>query len=188
MLQVGWVISKGEFGDLRRHGVGEWLGELRHQVSADFGDHLGAHVQDLTHPFLLDVVCHHLVEWSEPGVLLFGDAAHPMSPVGAQGINIALRDALVAANHLAPVLRRGGTPLEVAAACRRVRDERLPEVKVIQSLQRLLPRVIFQRTPWSRFLVGQVAPLLNRVGLLPLLAGAGAQRVTQGTSRVELRV
>jgi len=39
-----------------------------------------------------------------------------MSPVGAQGINIALRDALVAANHLCPVLARGSSPAEVDAA------------------------------------------------------------------------
>jgi 2-polyprenyl-6-methoxyphenol hydroxylase-like FAD-dependent oxidoreductase len=187
-LQLGWVIAKGEFGDLRRRGVAEWIEQLRENVSPDLAAHLKEHADALADPFLLDVVCHHLLEWSAPGLLLFGDAAHPMSPVGAQGINIALRDAVVAANHLVPVLRRGGTPLELAAACRRVRDERLPEVKVIQSLQQLMPRVIFQRTPWSRFLVGRVAPLLDRLGLLPLLVGAGARRFTQGTTRVELRV
>jgi len=187
-LQVGWVIDKGAFGDLRRRGIDEWLVQLQGNVSPDFAAHLGAHTRDMTQPFLLDVVCYHLAEWSAPGVLLFGDAAHPMSPVGGQGINIALRDALVAANHLVPVLRRGGTPLEVEAACRRVRDERMAEVKVIQSLQRLMPRVIFQRTPWSRFLVGRVAPLLSGIGLLPLIAGAGASRFTQGVTHVELQV
>ena len=187
-LQVGWVIAKGEFGELRRRGVEEWLAELQRNVSPDFADHLKAHQDELVHPFLLDVVCDRLTEWSEPGLLLFGDAAHPMSPVAGQGINIALRDALVAANHLVPVLRGGGTPLEVAAACRRIRDERLPEVKTIQTMQQLLPRVLFQRTPWSRFLVGRVGPALLRVGLLPLMARSAARRFTHGTTGVELRV
>ncbi|MGH0028231.1 MAG: FAD-dependent oxidoreductase [Myxococcota bacterium] len=187
-LQVGWVIAKGEFGELKAQGVEDWLDALRGHVSQDLAVQLDACRDSLVHPFLLDVECHHLVEWSSPGVLLFGDAAHPMSPVAGQGINIALRDALVAANHLVPVLRRGGTPLEVAAACRSIRDERLPEVKTIQAMQRLMPRVLFQRTPWSRFLVGRVAPLLAGVGLLPLMARQAAGRFTQGTTQVELRV
>ena len=187
-LQVGWVISKGEFGELKQRGVEVWLDELRENVPPDFADHLASCRGDLAHPFLLDIVCYHLTEWSAPGVLLFGDAAHPRTPAGGQGFNIALRDALVAANQLVPVLSRGGSSLEVEAACRRIRDERLPEVRTIQTMQRLTPRVLFQRTPWSRFLVGRVAPMLERAGLRQLIAGFGASRFTQGTTRVELSV
>ena len=77
---------------------------------------------------------------------------------------------------------------ELEAACRRIRDERLPEVRTIQAMQRLMPRVLFQRTAASRFLVGRIAPLLARLGLLQLLAGFGAGRFTQGTTKVELSV
>jgi 2-polyprenyl-6-methoxyphenol hydroxylase-like FAD-dependent oxidoreductase len=187
-LQIGWVIEKGAFGALRRRGIDEWMNELADHVSPDLGDHLRAHGDDVTDPFLLDVLCDHLLEWSAPGLLLLGDAAHPMSPVAAQGLNIALRDSLVAANHLTPVLVRGGSSLEVETACRRVRDERLPEVQTIQQMQRMAPRVLFQRSPWSRLLVGRIAPVLARLGVLERLAGAGARRFTLGTTQVELRV
>src|SRR5260370_8138878 len=73
-------------------------------VSNDLAAHLRANRDDVTHPFLLDVVCDRLTKWSAPGLLLLGDPSYPMSPVGGQGINIALRDALVAATHLYPPL------------------------------------------------------------------------------------
>ncbi len=72
--------------------------------------------------------------WQRPGLLLLGDAAHPMSPLRAQGINMALRDALVAARHLAPALRAGG-PAAIDAAAAAISAERLPEIRRIQQLQ-----------------------------------------------------
>src|SRR5439155_463815 len=84
--------------------------------SPDLAAHLRVEGRAITHPFLLDVVCDRLERWSLPGLLLLGDAAHPMSPVGAQGINIALRDALVAANHLGPALAGGAAPAALDAA------------------------------------------------------------------------
>ncbi|MCZ6890136.1 MAG: FAD-dependent oxidoreductase, partial [Gammaproteobacteria bacterium] len=103
-LQLGWVILKGTFGDLRSRGIEQWVEEMANHVSPDFADHLRAHRNAVQKPFLLDVVSDCVDRWSTPGVLVIGDAAHTMSPVGAQGINIALRDAIVAANHLLPVL------------------------------------------------------------------------------------
>ena len=89
---------------------------------------------------LLDVICGRLTEWTVPGLLLIGDAAHPMSPVGGQGVNIALRDALVAANHLVPVLASGGGGTAIDAAARRVRDmsagRRLSPPKTCKSISR----------------------------------------------------
>jgi 2-polyprenyl-6-methoxyphenol hydroxylase-like FAD-dependent oxidoreductase len=72
--------------------------------------------------------------WQRPGLLLLGDAAHPMSPLRAQGINMALRDAVVAARRLAPPLRQGDlTALDASLAV--IAAERLPEILRIQRLQ-----------------------------------------------------
>jgi len=156
-------------------------------VTPDLARHLESCRDALEHPFLLDVVCDHLERWSAPGVLLLGDAAHPMSPVGAQGINIALRDALVAANHLGPCLLAGGGPAELDAAAQRVVAERLPEVKTIQRIQQLPPRVLFQRTRASRLLVGGLLPLLTRSGLAAVLFRSSFRRFALGTADVKLR-
>jgi 2-polyprenyl-6-methoxyphenol hydroxylase-like FAD-dependent oxidoreductase len=186
-LQIGWVIEKGTFGELRRRGVAEWLAALCDAVSPDLAEHIERHRADVTDPFLLDVVCDRLEEWSAPGLLLLGDAAHPMSPVGGQGLNIALRDALVAANHLAPLAAGEPDPVATLAACRRIRDERLPEVRVIQGLQQLPPRFLFQRTAASRFTVRWLLPALARAGVLPLLIGFAARRFLFGATEVRLR-
>jgi 2-polyprenyl-6-methoxyphenol hydroxylase-like FAD-dependent oxidoreductase len=100
-------------------------------------------------------------------VLLLGDAAHTMSPVGGQGLNVALRDAIVAANHLVPVLREGATPESLDAAARAIEQERLPEISAIQRAQALPPRVIFSRAWWAE-------PLRRAIGLA-LQAGVGAR-------------
>jgi len=186
LLQIGWVIEKGSFGDLRAHGIEEWLSQLEGHVSPDLAEHLRRHRGALAHPFLLDVVCDHLDDWAAPGVLLLGDASHPMSPVGAQGINIALRDALVAANHLGPPLLAGAGAAELDAAARRVQQERLPEVRTIQRLQQLPPRVLFQRTAGSRLLLRHVLPPLARSGVAAVLFRSTFRRFALGTVPVKL--
>jgi 2-polyprenyl-6-methoxyphenol hydroxylase-like FAD-dependent oxidoreductase len=57
---------------------------------------------------LLTVAVDRLLDWSKPGLLCIGDAAHAMSPVGGVGINLAIQDAVAAANLLAAKLRAGG--------------------------------------------------------------------------------
>ncbi len=187
-LQIGWIIDKGSFGELRRRGVEGWLEEMAAHVSPDLAAHLHATRAAVTQPFLLDVVSDRLVRWTRPGLLLLGDAAHPMSPVGGQGINIALRDALVAANHLCPVLGRGAPPDEVDAAARRVEEERRAEVTVIQRMQQAPPRVLFGRTWWSARLVDGLLPLLVRTRLAGLAFGAVFRRFAQGITPVRLDV
>lgn len=78
-----------------------WLAEALTQ-------YLTTHSSAFQHPRLFSVTVGIAPHWSRPGLLLLGDAAHPMSPIRAQGINMALRDSIVAANHLVPVLGGNG--------------------------------------------------------------------------------
>ncbi len=160
---------------------------MAQHVGAELGAHLRANRTAVTHPFVLDVICDRLVRWTTPGLLLIGDAAHPMSPVGGQGINIALRDALVAANHLCPVLTRESTPSDIDAAAARVQEERLPEVSTIQRLQQDPPRLLFQSSPWSRLAL-RVLPLLVRMGVAQRLFGFTLRRLALGVTSVRLTV
>src|SRR5262249_17204402 len=121
-LWVGLTIQKGQYKDLRAVGPDVLTEELVRRTSPDLAAHLRANAEAPKHPGLLGVIAGRLESWAAPGLLLLGDAAHPMSPIGGQGINMALRDALVAANHLCPVLTRGAAA-DIDAAARRVAAE-----------------------------------------------------------------
>jgi 2-polyprenyl-6-methoxyphenol hydroxylase-like FAD-dependent oxidoreductase len=187
-LQVGWIIDKGSFGELRSRGIETWVEEMAENAGPELGDHLRRSAAQLVHPFVLDVVCYLLPVWTAPGVVLLGDAAHPMSPVGGQGINIALRDAMVAANHLVPVLRGAGAGGAAAdAAAQAFQQERYPEVETIQRMQRVPPRFIFQRSWWARLLMATL-PLLTRLEVGRRPPRAIVRRFMSGVTDVKLRV
>jgi 2-polyprenyl-6-methoxyphenol hydroxylase-like FAD-dependent oxidoreductase len=157
-MQLGWVIDKGTFGDIKRIGADGWINRLAPYVSPDLRNFLVANKTGLAHPFLLDVVCDRLREWTAPGLLLIGDAAHPMSPVGGQGINVALRDAVVAANHLGRALMMRSDAATLDFAARNIQAERWPEIVKIQDVQQFGPRIVLSNSLFSRVLLS--APMI----------------------------
>jgi 2-polyprenyl-6-methoxyphenol hydroxylase-like FAD-dependent oxidoreductase len=184
MLQLGWVIRKGQFGELRARGVSEWIESLADHVDPPLAAHLRARSAEVSRPFLLDVVADRVARWWVPGALLLGDAAHTMSPVGAQGLNIAIRDAVVAANQLVPALEAGADPRALDAAAARIEAERLPEVRQIQLLQALPPRVALRDAWWVPGLLRLLPRLLvSRRALAPIV-----RRFARGVTEVILRV
>jgi 2-polyprenyl-6-methoxyphenol hydroxylase-like FAD-dependent oxidoreductase len=187
-LQVGFIIAKGGFAALRARGASEWTEEMIGQLPPSLADHLRAHRGAVAAATLLNVVCGRLTEWTAPGLLLIGDAAHPMSPVGGQGINIALRDALVAANHLVPVLTAGGDPSALDAAARRVRDERWPEVVAVQQMQDRQAGALNHPDRWSSRLMVRLMPLLFRTGVLLWLQRKERRIMSEGVVPVRLAV
>ena len=62
------------FGELRSRGIEEWVEEIANHVSSDFAEHLRAHRDAVRKPFLLSTVSDHLEPWSNPGVMVIGDA------------------------------------------------------------------------------------------------------------------
>ena len=186
-LQVGFFIPKGGFPALRARAVEVWTNELIDPCPAFLAEHLRAHRETVTGATLLNVVCGRLTEWTRPGLLLIGDASHPMSPLGGQGINIALRDALVAANHLVPVLTAGGDPSAIDAATRRVQGERWPEIVAVQQMQENQGRLFFSDR-WSTRLMFRLLPWLIRTGLLQWLQRKEARLMSEGVVPVRLVV
>lgn len=150
-LQIAWIIRKGSYGELRSRGPEDWVREMAAHVSPDLAKHMRAHASEISRPFLLDAETDRVLGWAKPGVLLIGDAAHTMSPVGAQGVNVALRDAVVAANQLVPALRANADALALDAAAARVEAERGPEIDAIQAIAKRPPVVVMGTFPGAEF-------------------------------------
>lgn len=116
--QIGYVIPKGRAQALR----GRRIDEFRHAI-ADCVPFLADRVEDLRDwedVNLLTVQVDRLKNWSRPGLLCIGDAAHAMSPVGGVGVNLAIQDAVATANLLAEKLRDGTlTDADVGAVQKR---------------------------------------------------------------------
>jgi 2-polyprenyl-6-methoxyphenol hydroxylase-like FAD-dependent oxidoreductase len=185
-LQIGFVIPKGGLAALRARGAENWTEELIGRLPANLAKHLRRHREAVAGATVLNVVCGRLAEWTSPGLLLIGDAAHPMSPVGGQGVNIALRDALVAANHLCPVLTAGADPAAIDAATRRVKDERWPEIVAVQEMQQNQARMLFSPESWKARLAHRLLPWLLRTGLLQWLRRKEYQQMSHGVLPVRL--
>ncbi|MEV4566139.1 FAD-dependent monooxygenase [Nonomuraea sp. NPDC049419] len=132
LLQCGLIMPKGGMAEFRGD---DWLSAALASAPEWLAKHVMRHHTDVVGPIRLNVMVGHAPSWSAPGVLLLGDAAHPMSPVRAQGINLALRDVVVAANHLL-ALASEPTTGSVDRACRAIQAEREPEVSRAQRLQR----------------------------------------------------
>jgi 2-polyprenyl-6-methoxyphenol hydroxylase-like FAD-dependent oxidoreductase len=101
------VIAKGEFEAIKQKGLPAFRQDLESVAPFLRGTHRGIEI-DWDDIKLLSVAVDRLRQWSRPGLLCIGDSAHAMSPIGGVGINLAIQDAVAAANILAqPLIARG---------------------------------------------------------------------------------
>ncbi|MGB6440927.1 MAG: FAD-dependent monooxygenase, partial [Methyloceanibacter sp.] len=151
--QCAFVIPKGEFAELRRRGLPVFREEI-----VKLNPALVNRVQEITSwddVKLLTVRVDRLKRWYKPGLLCIGDAAHAMSPVGGVGINLAIQDAVAAANVLALPLRAGPVPIEVL---RKVQRRREWPTRMMQAVQ-----IFIQKRVISNVLVMQTQPRAHYV-------------------------
>lgn len=170
--QCALVIAKGGLDAQRARGIDAFRA-LVTAISPELAPAIGD-VRDWDDVKLLTVTVDRLTTWSRPGLLCIGDAAHAMSPIGGVGINLAIQDAVAAANLLAPVLAtRAPTADELAA----VRARRLFPARVVQAVQ-----VQVQNRLITGVLAGDTAaPLPIRLaGAVPLLQRALARAIGVG--------
>ena len=131
--QCGLLVAKGSDAVLRAEGIDA----LRRRLSALLpwmADRVDA-LRSFDDVALLDVRLERLRRWDRDGLLLIGDAAHAMSPVGGVGINLAVQDAVAAARVLGPALRSGG--IVPRSVLRRVQRRRWLPTALVQGAQRI---------------------------------------------------
>ncbi len=138
--QCGFVISKGSIGQIRERGLPalrDDIVKLSPFVSGRVGE-----LQDWEEIKLLTVQLDRLHQWFRPGLLCLGDAAHAMSPVGGVGINLAIQDALAAANLLAGPLRSNRL---ITEDLRRVQRRREWPTRLTQQVQLSIQNRVISR-------------------------------------------
>ena len=132
--QCGYVAAKGAFDAIKAGGI-----EAFRRDVATAAPMLADRIEELRSfddVHLLTVTVDRLTRWSLPGLLCIGDAAHAMSPVGGVGINLAVQDAVAAANILHDAFGLDDAALDERA--RAVQRRRLPPTRAMQSLQLLI--------------------------------------------------
>lgn len=139
--QCGYVIDKDGYDQFKAEGLDKFRADLA-ETSPFLKDRL-LELRAWTDVQLLSVKIDHLHTWYREGLICIGDAAHAMSPVGGVGINLAIQDAVAAANFLWQPLRdQGDVPLTVLA---RLQIRRAFPTRVIQALQVRIQRGISTR-------------------------------------------
>jgi 2-polyprenyl-6-methoxyphenol hydroxylase-like FAD-dependent oxidoreductase len=128
--QCAMVIAKGSADKIRAKGLPAFIDLLARAAAMDRGRF--DEIRSFDDVKLLSVSIDRLSKWARPGLLCIGDAAHAMSPIGGVGINLAIQDAVAAANLLADSLRRGKPAL---AELERVQRRRAFPTRATQSLQ-----------------------------------------------------
>jgi 2-polyprenyl-6-methoxyphenol hydroxylase-like FAD-dependent oxidoreductase len=164
-FQCARVIAKGAAEAIRARGLPAFRAEVSRAAPVLAGD-IDA-VASWDDVKLLSVSLDRLTRWWRPGLLAIGDAAHAMSPVGGVGINLAVQDAVAAANMLAGPLASG---VDVDPLLAKVQVRRMLPVRVVQALQAAAHRSVLTpalaggltRAPWPVRLLGAV-PALQRI-------------------------
>jgi 2-polyprenyl-6-methoxyphenol hydroxylase-like FAD-dependent oxidoreductase len=164
--QCAYVIPKGGIEVVKREGIDAFRDRVV-ELSPFVRDRIGE-IKSFDDVKLLTVAIDRLKEWHRPGLLCIGDAAHAMSPVGGVGVNLAVQDAVAAANILAEPLRANAVTRAHLAA---VQERRTFPMAVIQRMQvivqnRLLsPALMSSERPKPPFVMRLLKwfPLLRRI-------------------------
>lgn len=131
--QCAFVFPKGTADTIRQQGLAAFRERVR-AVGPEVADGADSLVE-WEQVKLLTVSVDRLERWHRPGLLVIGDAAHAMSPIGGVGINLAIQDAVAAANHLAETMAAGGDPDPLLAA---VQKRRMRPAQLTQSMQKAI--------------------------------------------------
>lgn len=138
--QIGYIIAKGGYQQVKAAGLEQFqqdVGKLMPRIAQRMST-----ITSWKQVSVLSVESSHLKRWYKPGLLLIGDAAHVMTPVGGVGINCAIQDAVAVANVLTDGLKEGKVSTEDLARVQRKRER---PTRMIQSFQNVLQKQLLAR-------------------------------------------
>jgi 2-polyprenyl-6-methoxyphenol hydroxylase-like FAD-dependent oxidoreductase len=165
--QCAYVIRKGGFDAIRQKGLASFQQEIA-SVAPFLRERL-AELKDWNDVKLLSVAVGRLRQWSRTGLLCIGDSAHAMSPIGGVGINLAIQDAVAAANELAAPLANGAVSDEHLRAVQRRREfpTRVTQRFQVFAHKRFIGPAMRNAQPISRLPFAlkllQMFPILRRI-------------------------
>jgi 2-polyprenyl-6-methoxyphenol hydroxylase-like FAD-dependent oxidoreductase len=166
-FQVGYIVAKGTFPQIQQDGIAAFRQSIERVVPFLTGR--TAEVDSWEKVKLLTVQVNRLQEWCSPGLLCIGDAAHAMSPVGGIGINIALQDAVAAANMLTESLLSGAPTVHDLRSVQYYREGAVRNTQRVQVfVHRILSHVLRNPGPLRPPLLFR---LLTSIPGFPNLAG-----------------
>ena len=184
--QCAYVIPKGGIEEVRARGLPAFRSRLAKSLPfpADRADEIGSW-DDVK---LLTVAVDRLEQWHKPGLLCIGDSAHAMSPIGGVGVNLAVQDAVAAANILSASLREGRVEDHDLAA---VQKRRLWPTRVVQWLQLAIQNNVIAptlqasgpRTPPLPVRLMARCPMLRRLPARLVGLGIRPEHVADGIRR-----
>jgi 2-polyprenyl-6-methoxyphenol hydroxylase-like FAD-dependent oxidoreductase len=178
--QAAFIIPKGTAEAVKARGIG-WL---RGEMQALFPElDLSGGLDSAEDLHLLSVALDRLDRWHRPGLLAIGDAAHAMSPIGGIGVNLAIQDAVAAANSLAAPLARGEDPDPLLHA---VQARRLFPTRVIQAGQKLAQDNVIGAV-LSGKPITRAPPIVRLLDRFPLLRRIPGRIVGLGVRRERVR-
>jgi 2-polyprenyl-6-methoxyphenol hydroxylase-like FAD-dependent oxidoreductase len=179
--QCAFVIPKGAAEAYQARGIDA----IREEVAAAAPEELDlAELDEITDLHLLTVRLDRLTRWWRPGLLAIGDAAHAMSPIGGIGINLAVQDAVAAANALAGPLARHE---EVDPLLHDVQDRRMFPTRVIQSAQKLAQERVIGRVLKSTAPITKAPLFVRLLDRFPVLRRIPGRFIGLGVRRERVR-
>jgi len=180
--QCAYVVPKGAAEEIRTAGIAAFRSDVA-KAAPELSGAVGT-LQDWEQVKLLSVSLDRLERWWRPGLLAIGDAAHAMSPVGGVGINLAVQDAVAAANILAGPLAAGKDP---DTLLKRVQERRLFPTRVIQAAQKAVHDRVLTPLVLRRAVLSKVPLPLRLFQRFPVLRRIPARLVGLGVRREHIR-
>jgi 2-polyprenyl-6-methoxyphenol hydroxylase-like FAD-dependent oxidoreductase len=185
-FQAGLIVPKGSYDSIQARGIDAFRAGIL-QVAPWLGDRVNE-LRGWEQIKILTVQINRLRRWRRPGLLCIGDAAHAMSPAGGVGINLAIQDAVAAANLLTQSLKRGRVPEAALAAVER---RRVFPTRVTQAIQLAAHRGMARaftvpgpiRAPWQMEAALEI-PGIHRALGYAVGVGVRPEHVRQSTRKL----